>query len=168
MNALKGLIKLIAAIVILSGIIALPAMARDTNQPVDQTSRETAVRERFANNTLNGVVKARTLIGKTLSKDQRKEIYAIAYRSSGEIIVLLKKSGKFDEYYTQIHDKDICDIDKRALLADTIEEVRALMFKQLGIVQTRYPELYIWILQSDEVDDITTKMLRDIANIINK
>ena len=167
MNALKGLIKLIAAIVVLSGIIAMPAMALDTNPTVDQTSRETAVRKRFANNTLNGVVKARELRGQVLTETQRKKVYDIAFKSAGELIEVLKETGLFDEYYTQLHDKEIIALDKQTFSATTIEEIQRLMYKQLDLIRTKYPRLYAWISSSEPAARITTQMLKDIMVVID-
>jgi len=155
MNAVKDLLKVIGAILILGATIALPAIGGENT--------ENDIRVRFANNTANGVVKGLELRGKTLSPEEKKAVYELGLKAADKIIPLVKKAGLFEDYAKQLFDPDIMKLDRQALEAKNIDEVQKIMDKELDLIRSRYPVLYIWVTTSVEATEVMTEYLREVA-----
>lgn len=159
MDAVKGLLKLIAALIILGAITALPAFAGEYT--------ETDVKIRFVRNTTNGIKKGFELKGKTLSSEKLRAADKLGLAAANKVVELVKAANLFDEYAAQLFDPEIQALDVKALEADSIEEVSQILEQQLQYTKEHYPRLYAWLESSEELKLVMLKMFFEMCNELN-
>ena len=160
----KSLLKVCALFaVFFFGAAQLPVMAATCPE---QTQEETALRQRYAENTILGFVKGLELNGKQVTPEQKEKMRRIVFDAFPELIALVRKAGLYDEYKTQMLDGDIRELDKKILKAATMEEVVPLIQKEMALINERYPKLVQWLSSDPELQAFSARLMQKIAAVL--
>ena len=163
----KSLLKVCALFAALFVAAAVPMAAADTPAcGAAQDQGEAAVRQRYAENTVQGFVKGFELSGRKVTPEQRSQMQRVVWDSFPEFIALVKKAGLYDEYRKQLFDPEIRELDNQILKGTTIQEVTPLLQKEMQLISKRYPELVKWTATNPDMQAFSARMMRKLAAIL--
>ena len=159
MNTLKNLVKIVVAMAIVGGTIAIAAAG--------EISKKNVIIRKWSENMFKGFEKGLELRGRTLTTTEKRLVQEEIGKSAVKIADIVEHDGLLEEYYQHLTDPELEEINEEVLRAKTIVEVRQLFIKQMSFLSQKHPKVYDWAFSSSEAKNVISDMMLNLSLTLN-
>lgn len=166
-SILSGMFKICALFAVcLFAAARLPVTADEPARGAATGRSDAAMRRIFVDATTKGVVQGFRINGRELTAEQLEKVRGVVAAAFPKFIARFKAAGFYDEYKSMFFDPEIRELEEKSLKTETMDEIIKLAEQRLTLIRERYPKLFDFSDNDQELKRHYIQMMRDIFAVL--